>query len=218
MTLRKGTFITFEGIDGAGKTTQVQMLADRIRETYRRDDILMTREPGSGLLGKELRRLILHPPQGTVMDDRAELLILLADRAQHVTNEIKPHLDKGGIVICDRYADSSIAYQGYGRGIPALEVKRLNMFATAGLWPDTTILLDIDPEVSLTRKNDQTRMEAESRRFHRSVRDGFLTLAMEQPSRFLIVHADQPEQAVHRTIWERLSPRLGILHSVRAAV
>lgn len=215
--MAKGLFISFEGIDGAGKTTQVQLLAERIREYLGRDDVLVTREPGWGHLGKELRRLILHPPMDTPINDRSELLIILADRAQHVDSLIRPHLDAGGIVICDRFADSSIAYQGYGRGIPALEVKRLNMFATAGLWPDLTILLDIDPEVSLARHNDQTRIEGQPKTFHRLVRDGFLTLAMEQRSRFCVIDAEQPMGVIQDLVWKHVRRPIGHMTDSKAA-
>ena len=204
----QGVFISFEGIDGAGKTTQVQRLADRLRTDLHGLNILSTREPGSGVLGKELRRLILHPPVGSQIDEKTELLILLADRAHHVATEIRPHLQRGGVVICDRYSDSSIAYQGFGRGIPITEVRRLNVFATDGLWPDMTILLDIDPQVSLGRNNEKTRMEAEIASFHRRVRDGFMQLAMEKPERFIIVDATQSEDAVHEEIWKRASRRI----------
>lgn len=209
----RGVFISFEGIDGAGKTTQVQRLADRLRKDFRGMDVITTREPGYGVLGQELRRLILHPPGDTPIDDKTELLILLADRAQHVAQEIRPHLERRGVVICDRYADSSIAYQGYGRGISIPEVRRLNVFATDGLWPDVTILLDIDPQISLSRNNERTRLESEKASFHRRVRDGFMTLAMEKPERFIIIDANQTADAVHEQIWHRASRRIAQIES-----
>ena len=160
-------FITFEGVEGAGKTTQIVRLASRLRAEGR-VDVLTTREPGDGPLGSELRRLALHPPAGITVEPRAELLIMLADRAQHVGQVIRPHLAGGGIVICDRYADSSVAYQGYGRGLDIAEITRLNDYATDNLKPDLTILLDLDPTLGLARQSERNIMEAESLAFHTS--------------------------------------------------
>ena len=149
-------FISFEGVEGAGKTTQIARLAARLRESGRQD-VLTTREPGDGPLGSELRRLALHPPMGMTVEPRAELLIMLADRAQHVGQIIRPHLETGGIVICDRYADSSIAYQGFGRGLNIGEIVTLNGFATGGLFADMTVLLDLDPAAGLARQKRAQR-------------------------------------------------------------
>ena len=194
-------FITFEGVEGAGKTTQIARLALRLR-TEGRDDVLTTREPGDGLLGSELRRLALHPPTGIIVEPRAELLIMLADRAQHVGQVIRPHLAGGGIVICDRYADSSVAYQGYGRGLNIAEISRLNDYATDNLKPDLTILLDLDPTLGLARQSERNIMEAESLAFHTRIRAGFLELATQEPERWAIVEAGGCVENVTGEVWK----------------
>lgn len=200
-------FITFEGVEGAGKTTQIQRLAARLREDGRQD-VLVTREPGDGPLGQELRGLALHPPMGIHVEPRAELLIMLADRAQHVGQVIAPHLESGGIVICDRYADSSAAYQGYGRGLDVTEIARLNAYATDGLMPDLTVLLDIDPAIGLARQRERSVMEEEALPFHLRIRAGFLALAADAPQRWLVLDAARPPDAVHQDIWAAVSSRL----------
>ena len=194
-------FITFEGVEGAGKTTQIARLALRLR-TEGRDDVLTTREPGDGPLGSELRRLALHPPAGITVEPRAELLIMLADRAQHVGQVIRPHLAGGGIVICDRYADSSVAYQGYGRGLNIAEISRLNDYATDNLKPDLTILLDLDPTLGLARQSERNIMEAESQAFHTRIRAGFLELAAQEPERWAIVEAGGCVENVTGEVWK----------------
>ena len=194
-------FITFEGVEGAGKTTQIARLALRLR-TEGRDDVLTTREPGDGPLGSGLRRLALHPPTGIIVEPRAELLIMLADRAQHVGQVIRPHLAGGGIVICDRYADSSVAYQGYGRGLNIAEISRLNDYATDNLKPDLTILLDLDPTLGLARQSERNIMEAESLAFHTRIRAGFLELAAQEPERWAIVEAGGCVENVTGEVWK----------------
>lgn len=193
-------FITFEGVEGAGKTTQIARLASRLRAEGRAD-VLTTREPGDGPLGSELRRLALHPPLGITVEPRAELLIMLADRAQHVGQIIHPHLASGGIVICDRYADSSLAYQGYGRGLDIAKIARLNDYATDGLKPDITLLLDLDPALGLARQNERNIMEAESLAFHARIRAGFLVLAAQEPDRWVIVEAGRSAEEVEGDVW-----------------
>ncbi len=203
-------FITFEGVEGAGKTTQIARLAARLRAEGRQG-VLTTREPGEGPLGAELRRLALHPPMGIAVEPRAELLIMLADRAQHVGQTIRPHLGSGGLVICDRYADSSIAYQGYGRGLDIAEIMRLNEYATNSLLPDLTILLDLDPALGLARQNERNVMEAESLAFHARIRAGFLALAEMAPARWLVLDSSRSPEAVHADIWDAVSARLFLL-------
>lgn len=200
-------FITFEGVEGAGKTTQIGRLAERLRSACRRN-IVTTCEPGDGPLGSELRRLALHPPLGIAVDPRAELLIMLADRAQHVSQVIRPHLASGDIVICDRYADSSMAYQGYGRGLEVAEIERLNEFATGGLKPDLTILLDLDPVVGLARQHDRSVMEEQALPFHERVHAGFLAIAQIEPSRCVVVDSSGPSGSVHEEIWSAVISRI----------
>ena len=200
-------FITFEGVEGSGKTTQIARLAARLRAEGRQD-VLTTREPGDGPLGQELRRLVLDPPMGIDVDPRAELLVMLADRAQHVAQTLRPHLETGGIVLCDRYTDSSLAYQGYGRGLALAEIEHLNLYATGGLMPDLTVLLDLDPAVGLSRQRTRTRMEEEALPFHQRVRDGFLALAARAPVRFAVLDAAQDAGHVAEALWAHLSPLL----------
>ena len=201
-------FISFEGVEGAGKTTQIARLAARL-QAEGRQDILTTREPGDGPLGAELRRLALHPPMDMMVEPRAELLIMMADRAQHVGQVIRPHLDSGGIVLCDRYADSSLAYQGYGRGLDLAEIKRLNDYATHGLLPDLTLLLDLDPAIGLARQNERNVMEEESLPFHQRIRAGFLALAEAEPSRWRVINSSRPPEIVQKEIWTVVSEKLG---------
>jgi len=202
-------FITFEGVEGAGKTTQIARLAARLRAAGRRD-VLTTREPGDGPLGKELRSLALHPPMGMVVEPRAELLIMLADRAQHVGQVIRPHLDGGGIVLCDRYADSSVAYQGHGRGLDIGEVMHLNAYATDGLLPDLTVLLDLDPAVGLARQRERNVMEDQALPFHQRIRAGFRALARSAPGRWIVLDSSRPPDMVHEDIWAAVSGRVSI--------
>lgn len=193
-------FVSFEGVEGAGKTTQIARLAARLRASGHQD-VLTTREPGDGPLGGELRRLALHPPMGMTVEPRAELLIMMADRAQHVGQVLRPHLAGGGLVICDRYADSSVAYQGYGRGLELAEIALLNAYATNGLTPDLTFLLDLDPSVGLARQKERSVMEEEALPFHRRIRAGFLALAEAEPSRWRVVDSSRPPDAVQEEIW-----------------
>ncbi|MDQ2798918.1 MAG: dTMP kinase [Armatimonadota bacterium] len=203
----QGLFLTFEGVEGAGKTTQIARLAARLRDAGRQD-VLTTREPGDGPLGQELRQLALHPPMGLHVEPRAELLIMLADRAQHVGQVIRPHLESGGIVLCDRYADSSVAYQGYGRGLDIGEIVYLNTYATGGLQPELTILLDLDPTVGLARQSERNVMEDQALPFHQRIRAGFQALAKAESERWLVLDASRLPEIVHQDIWDAVSSRL----------
>jgi dTMP kinase len=192
-------FITFEGVEGAGKSTQVRLVAERLRGLG--EHVLLTREPGDGPLGVRLRSLVLTPPDGVEVAEMAELFIMLADRAQHVACAIRPALDRGDHVICDRYIDSSIAYQGYGRGLDVGEIERLNALATGGLVPNRTILLDLEPAAGLARQHERNRMEAEAIDFHTRVREGFLQIAHQNPQRFLVIDGTRPQSEIHEKIW-----------------
>ena len=205
-----GLFVSFEGGEGAGKTTQIARLAACLRAAGRQD-VLTTREPGDGPLGQELRILALHPPMGIFVEPRAELLIMLADRAQHVGQVIRPHLESGGIVLCDRYADSSIAYQGHGRGLDIGEIVQLNTYATGGLEPDLTVLLDLDPAVGLARQRERSVMEDQALPFHQRIRAGFLRLAEAASGRWLVLDSARPPEVVHEDIWAAVSVRLSTL-------
>ena len=193
---------TFEGVEGAGKTTQIRILAERLRGLGL--DVVVTREPGDGPLGPQLRAMVLQPPENVVVDSTTELLIMMADRSQHVANVITPALLRGAIVLCDRYADSSAAYQGYGRGIDLSTIDALNHMATQGVTPIRTFLLDLDPSEGLARQSDRNRMEMLALDFHNRVRSGFLRLAALFPERFVIVPAELPVDDIHNRIWATL--------------
>ncbi len=193
----QGLFVSFEGVDGAGKTTQVKRLADHWRARGR--EVVVTREPGGTSLGVEIRRLLLHGDEPIAA--RAEALLFAADRAQHVAETIRPALERGAIVITDRYLDSSLAYQAGGRELTADEIRGLSMWATGGLLPRRTYLLDIDPELAhmrLTHADD--RIESAGDAFRLRTRRAFLDLAGREPERFLVVDASAPADDVARTI------------------
>lgn len=198
----RGLFITFEGVEGAGKSTQIALLrASLEQEGY---SVRATREPGGDPVAERVRALIL----GQEMNARTELLLLLAARAQNVEAIIRPHLAQGGIVLCDRFIDSSVAYQGVARGLGRDVVAHLNMFAVEGVTPDLTVLLDLPPEVGLARQADRNRMESESLAFHMRVRQGFLAESANDPLRFLVLDALQSPEALHALIREQVRQRL----------
>lgn len=201
-------FITFEGPEGSGKTSQAAALAEFLKE--KGVDVLLTREPGGTPIGDQIRA-VLSNLDNRAMHPRTETLLFQASRAQLVVEVIRPHLERGGTVVCDRYADSTLAYQGYGHGFPLEELRGLINFATGGLWPDLTLLLDIDVEVGLQRKagtGEWNRLDAYDLEFHRRVRQGFLELAHREPQRWVIVDAAQPPQAVQAAVQKALLPRL----------
>jgi len=189
-----GWFISIEGPDGAGKTTQAEALADHLRRTGH--DVLLTREPGGTWLGERVRDILLARTDATSsMDPVTDAILFNAARRQLVTEVIRPALARGRTVICARYADSTLAYQGYGAGVPLDRLRALQALATSGLEPRLTILLDLPVEVGLRRKaaSDVTRFEAEfDVAFHRRVRDGFLALAIASPGRFVVIDAARP--------------------------
>ena len=199
----RGRFITIEGPDGSGKTTQVERLADRLREDGRQ--VVVTREPGGTRLGEELREILLARHGGVEPTDAlTDAFLFEAARRQLVRLVIRPALADGMLVVCGRYSDSTLAYQGFGAGVPRETLRALDTAATGGLRPDLTILLDLPVEDGLARKgpDDTTRFEAEHDvAFHRRVRDGFLALAAAEPDRFLVVDASQSVDAVAREIW-----------------
>lgn len=193
-----GVFISFEGVDGAGKTTQVERLAQFWLERGR--EVVVTREPGGTSLGKRIRELLLADPNETITP-RAEALLFAADRAQHVEQIIRPALERGAIVITDRYLDSSLAYQSGGRELTADDVKHLSMWATNSLLPHRTYLLDIDPRVSHARlTHEEDRMESAGENFQQRTRHVFLQLAEADPERFLVIDATQTADAIGELI------------------
>lgn len=198
----------FEGGEGAGKTTQIDALAEDL--TQRGLPVLVTREPGGTPTAEAIRELLLTPTQAP-MSDRCEVLLFAAARADHVAKVIDPALARGEIVLCDRYIDSSLAYQGFARGVPVSEVASISSWATDHLQADLTVLLDIDPSVGVARARDGNRMEDEGLQFHRRVRQGLLSLAEADPARYVVIDAavDAPQvtaqvrAAVERTMAER---------------
>jgi dTMP kinase len=202
-----GTFVALEGGEGAGKTTQLRLLEGWLVEQGH--DVVVTREPGATRAGARIRALLLDPASS--LSPRAEALLYAADRAQHVAEVVRPALRRGGVVISDRYVDSSLAYQGAGRELERDDVARLSRWATGGLVPDLVVLLDVDPAVGLRRAREQgapDRIEAESLAFHERVRHGFLDLAAQAPQRYLVVDAAADADVVHAAVRRRLSPLL----------
>ncbi|GGU03348.1 hypothetical protein GCM10010177_73440 [Actinomadura citrea] len=198
----RGVFIAFEGGEGAGKTTQARLAAIWLRDHGY--DVVTTHEPGATKIGMRLRAMLLDRDT-TGLSDRAETLLYAADRADHVANVIKPAVDRGVIVVSDRYVDSSLAYQGFGRQLPVEDIARVNAWATGGLVPDLTVLLEIPPQAGLRRLSAPAdRMESESQEFHERVREGFHALAEAAPDRYLILDASRPQGELSREIQYRI--------------
>ena len=198
----RGLFIAFEGGEGAGKTTQARLIAIWLREQG--FEVVTTHEPGATKVGMRLRALLLDTAHAG-MSPHAEALMYAADRAEHVSSVIEPALERGAVVITDRYIDSSLAYQGTGRGLRGADIARLNSWATGGRTPDLTILLDMPPEAGLGRRaRSADRLEAEPPEFHRRVRGGFLALARAEPSRYLVVDATRPVEEISQEIKDRI--------------
>lgn len=181
---KTGLFITFEGIDGCGKSTQLNLLAKYLKE--KGIEVLITREPGAVGLGEKLREILLNY-DGDVSSN-CEAFLFLADRAQHIDTIVKPAIEAGKIVLCDRHTDSTIAYQGYGRGVDLEQIKMLNKIATSGLVPDLTLVFDIDMETSQQRVGkNKDRMESAGLEFHKKVRSGYLEIAKQEPDRVKVI-------------------------------
>lgn len=197
--MQKGFFITFEGADGCGKTTQIKLLDEYLRS--RGKSVLLTREPGAKGLGVKLREILLNY-DGEVSPN-CESFLFLADRAQHVDCIIKPALQEGKIVLCDRHTDSTVAYQGYGRGLDIERIKMLNNIAVNGLKPDLTIIFDIDIETSLARVgNNKDRMESAGIDFFNRVRNGYLEIARQEPERVKVINSGVTIDNIHKQIVE----------------
>lgn len=196
-----GWFVVFEGGDGVGKSTQVELLSDALADA----DIahLVTREPGGTVLGDAIRELLLNPDSGDV-SPRAEALLYAADKAQHLHEVVMPALAAGKVVVCDRYLDSMLAYQGAGRVLELREVAAVADWATEGLLPDLTVLLDLDPERAVGMKQNKDRLEQAGAQFHRRVREGFLDLANAEPDRYLVLPGRQGRERTAGLVRQRL--------------
>lgn len=195
-----GCFITFEGVEGCGKSTQITLLWEYLVESGY--DVIVTREPGGTPIAEAIRGVLLNPDH-EAMGSTAELLLYAAARAQHVYEKIAPALAAGQVVLCDRFADSTTAYQGGGRGLPGDLLKTLNDIATGGVWPDCTLLIDVPVAVGLERarhRGRKDRIEQESIDFHERVREGFLALAAAEPARITTIPGEAPVEEVHQAI------------------
>ena len=204
-----GLFISLEGIDGVGKSTQSDLLEEFLRSAGR--EVIRTFEPGGTELGQEIRHLLLHR-KGDVTP-RAEALLYAADRAHHVATKVRPALERGEVVITDRYLDSSVAYQGAGRALQADDVRAISMFAVEGLLPDLTILLDLDASAAAARRNTTgeapDRLEREKIEFFEAVRQSFLDMAAADPKRWLVIDARQTVEQMQEQIRARVRQLLG---------
>ena len=202
--MEKGLFITFEGADGCGKTTQLNLLADFLKKSR---DVIITREPGAKGLGEKLREILLNY-DGEIAP-KCESFLFLADRAQHIEQIVKPAINSGTIVLCDRHTDSTAAYQGYGRGLDLKEIHYLNNLATGGLKPDLTIVFDIDIDTSMTRVGVQKdRMESAGIEFLNRVRNGYLEIAKLEPDRVKVIDASKSIDEVFNKLLKIVLPVL----------
>ena len=195
--MNKGLFITFEGIDGCGKTTQINLLKEHLEKQGKK--VLLTREPGAKGLGEKLREILLNY-DGDVSPN-CESFLFLADRAQHIDTIIKPAVERGEIVLCDRHTDSTIAYQGYGRGIDIKQIRMLNDLATSNMKPDLTFIFDIDIETSMQRVGKtKDRMESAGIEFFRKVREGYINISKEEPERVKLIDGTKNIDDIHKEV------------------
>ncbi|MCR4513648.1 dTMP kinase [Aeromicrobium sp. 50.2.37] len=201
-----GVFIALEGGEGGGKSTQSRLLHDWL--TAQGTPVLLTREPGGTEVGARLRSIVLDPATGD-LSPRTEALVYAADKAEHVDAVVLPALERGEVVVTDRYVDSTLAYQGAGRAIDAVELEHVARWATADLRPHLTVVLDLDPRIGLSRAGEPDRIEAEPLDFHQRVREHFLALAAADPAHYLVLDADQPPEVVHAAIRAAVEPWLG---------
>lgn len=199
--MKKGLFITFEGIDGCGKTTQIKLLQEYLEN--KGYTVILTREPGAKGLGEKLREILLNY-DGDVSSN-CESFLFLADRAQHIDTIIKPAIDKGTIVLCDRHIDSTVAYQGYGRELNLEQIKYLNNIATNGVKPDITFILDIDIDTSLERiGKGRDRMENAGRKFFERVRNGYIEISKQEPARVKLLNGKDAIETIQQEITEQI--------------
>ena len=204
--MKTNLFITFEGPDGAGKTTVMKAIAEKMR--IQNKDVITTREPGGIEIAEKIREIILNPAY-TAMDDRTEALLFAAARSQHFFEKVAPALENNMTVLCDRFIDSSLVYQGIARGLGVQKVWEINKFAIGERLPDATILFDLPSEVGLariaaTRADEINRLDVESLEFHRQVREGYLQIAERFPERIFVVNANQPLEKVIADTWAKI--------------
>ena len=202
-----GAFLVFEGGDGVGKTTQVDLLCAWLAE--RAYEVVRTFEPGDSPVGAAIRRLVLDPATGE-MSPRAEALLYAADKAQHLYAVVRPALARGAVVVCDRYVDSMLAYQGAGRVLVPAEVEQVARWATEDLRAHLTIVLDTEPERAVHALADQDRLEAAGVTFHERARQSFLDLAAREPEHYLVLDAREPREAIAAAVVDRLAPLLSV--------
>ena len=201
----RGVFVCFEGGEGAGKSTQARLLRERLEADGHA--VLLTFEPGDTAVGKDIRRIVLDPATGHLAD-RTEALLYAADKAEHVEKVVRPALEQGQVVITDRYVDTSLAYQGAARGLRVEELEPVLRWATGGLRPHLTVVLDVDPVAGLGRFEGRDRIEAESVEFHQRARAGFLELAAADPDHYVVLDARAPVEEIAEAVHARLRPLL----------
>ncbi len=207
----RGYLISFEGSEGSGKTTQVSRVAERFENAGY--DTIVTREPGGTEIGEQIRHILMHAAEGENMTPETELLLFAASRAQLVREVIRPALDAGKIILCDRFLDSTTVYQGVGRKIAAEPVHLINTFAVGEIMPDVTVIVDIPAEMGMARVKHRVndlpdRMERENIAFYNKVREGYLMLAKALPERFVVVDGTEPRTTVETEIWSELRKRV----------
>lgn len=200
----KGLFITFEGADGCGKTTQMKLLAEYLQK--KGHEVVLTREPGGKGLGEKVREILLNY-DGEV-SDRCESFLFLADRAQNIDIIVNPAVEAGKIVLCDRHTDSTVAYQGYGRGLDLDRINVLNNIAVNGRKPDLTFVFDIDTETSMKRVGkEKDRMESAGLEFHNRVREGYLKIAQQEPERIKVIDASKSIEEIHKEVLNKIAKK-----------
>ncbi len=201
----RGVFVCFEGGEGGGKSTQSRLLHDRL--SARGFAVRLTHEPGDTPVGKDLRRIVLSPETGELAH-KTEFLLYAADKAEHIETLVRPALERGEVVITDRYVDSTLAYQGAGRALDVAELEEVSRWATGDLRPHLTVVLDLEPSAGLARFEERDRIEGEGLEFHQRVRQGFLVLADSSPEHYLVLDARAPIEDIAEQIAERIEPLL----------
>lgn len=205
-----GKFITFEGGEGSGKSTHARLVAERLRSMGAK--VVLTREPGGTIIGDEIRKILQYNRSSHNMTPECELLLFSASRAQHVREVIQPAVARGDIVLCDRFLDSTTAYQGYGRELPLELIAKVHQLAVGNCRPDLTLVIDLDPRIGMERARGRElfdRMENQSLAFYQRVRAGFLDLARQEPHRFAVIDGARKIEAVQADVWQTVQSQLG---------